>query len=91
MESINQDKTSEYNLANKLYYLKYLRSLEKCTCNSTYFKIKEDNYNRISGICFGFNNNKCKKKYSIRINSFFSKFVFIRIEYILELIKCLIF
>jgi len=50
------------------------------------FYIQHDKSNKTSGVCFRCINNKCKLKYPIRINSLYSKFPFIRLKDLMEII-----
>ena len=84
----------DQNITNESDYAKYLCAKRilpgtiKCSCNNTYFTIQNDANNITSGCCFRCNNSKCRKKYSIRINSFFSKFPYQKLGVVSEIINC---
>ena len=81
---------NEENVANQLYKAGFLPGPGKCSCESESFSIRIDNSNFTSGICFRCTNNKCRKKFSIRINSLFAKFPQIKLRDLTEIINCFI-
>ena len=62
----------------------------KCSYNSTLFKIYHDSLYITNPMSFSCCNSKCRKKYSILINSFFSKFPKQKIRLICEIIKIIL-
>lgn len=58
-----------------------------CKCGSDSFEIQIDNSSKTSKVCFRCQNSKCRYKFNIRINSFFSKFSKIRLLTVNEVIK----
>lgn len=71
---VHKSDSNELDLANALYHKGYLPGPNKCTYNNTQFTIQQDSSNKTSNCYFRFQNYKCRKKYAIRINSFFSCF-----------------
>ena len=57
---------------------------------ANYFKIYADSSYKINGCSFRCGNNKCRKKYSITINSFYDNFTKQKLTIICEIIKCFI-
>ena len=84
----DQNITNETDYAKYLYAKGILPGPIKCSCNNTYFTIQNDGNNNTSGCCFRCQNSKCRKKYPIRINSFFSKFPYQKLGVISEIINC---
>ena len=66
MYNYNVDE-SEFEFANKLKALGFLRGPNKCSNNV--FIIQKDSSNRTSCIIFRCNKYSCRKKYAIRCNS----------------------
>lgn len=90
MNYINQELNSpnEFDIANQLLSLGFLKGPGECKCKSKLFTIQKDSNNKVSGVCFRCSNYACRLKYPIRINSFYSKFTFISLEIVTEVIKC---
>lgn len=90
MNSINQELNSpnEYEIAIQLLGLGLLKDPGERKCKSKLFMIQKDSNNKVSGLCFRCTNYACRLKYLIRINSFYSKFTFISLEIVTEVIKC---
>lgn len=61
-----------------------------CKCGSYNIAIYKDSTYHTSGCSFRCNNNLCRRRYPIRINSLFEKFSYIRLEIIAEIINCFI-
>ena len=78
---------SEIECAKYLRNLGYISWLIKYDCGNKYFEIYNDSHNKASEYNFRCINYKCRKKYSIRINSFFYSFPFISLKIISEVIK----
>lgn len=83
--SFNQEE--EINFAKKLYEKKILPGPGQRSCGTTIFKIYYDSLYKTNPMSFTCANPKCRKKYSILINSFFSKFPKQKIQLICEIIK----
>ena len=90
MNSINQELNSsnEHEVASALFGLGFLKGPGECKCKSKRFTIQKDSNNKDSGVCFRCVNYACRLKYPIRIKSFYSKFTFISLEIVTEVIKC---
>lgn len=76
------------NLAKKMHKNGFLPGPYKYKCNRTIFYIQHDTSSKTSGICFRCINNHSKLKYPIRMNSLFSKFPFIKLRDMSEIIYC---
>lgn len=70
----NKVKDTEQEFATYLYKKGFLKGPGKCQCNCENFSIQNDNSNKTSGCIFRCLNYKCRKKYSVRINSLFELF-----------------
>ena len=81
---------NEQNVANQLFKAGFLPDPGKCSYVSESFTIQIDDSNTTSGICFRCTNNKCRKKFSIRINSLFAKFPQIKLRDLTEVINCFV-
>ena len=86
MEQINNNSSLDYAL--ELYKLRYLRGPEKWDCGDNHFNIQVYNLFKTTGCCFRCNKIKCKKRYPIRINSFFENYSKISLELCSEIMKC---
>ena len=80
----------EIEVAKRLFVDGYLPGPIKCSCGETNFNINNDSSNHTSLCCFRCSNYKYRKKYSIRINSFYSLFSFTLLRIVSELISCFI-
>ena len=85
MEQINNKSSFDYAL--ELYKLGFLRGPEKCECGNNHFNIQVYNLYKTTGSCFRCNNIKCKKRYPIRVNSFFENHSNISLELCSEIMK----
>ena len=65
-----------------------MRGPEKYECGDNHFNIQVYNLYKTTGSCFRCNNTKCKKRYPIRINSFFENHSNISLELCSEIMKC---
>ena len=92
MESQNSetDTKIEYYYASKLKEMGHLPGPEKWDCGNTEFRLEVDNNYKVSKICYRCSNHKCKKRFNVRINSFFSDFPQIRLLTISEVIKSIL-
>lgn len=63
---------------------------KKCICNKTQFYIYKGKYFATSICSFRCINNSCIPRFQIRINSFFEKFPYVRLDIVLELINYII-
>ena len=86
MVKINNNSSLDYAL--ELYKLRYLRGPEKWDCGDNHFNIQVYNLFKTTGCCFRCNNIKYKKRYPIRINSFFESHSKISLELCSEIMKC---
>ena len=59
-------------------------------CGNAEFRIQLDNIYKTSKICYRCSNYKCKKRYNVRINSFFEDFPQIRLITVSEVIKSML-
>ena len=78
----------EIDVAKRLFADGYLPSPIKCSCGAKNFNINYDSSNQTSLCSFRCTNYKCRKKYSKRINSFYSLFSFTPLRIVSELVSC---
>ena len=92
--SDNQKKNAQNNdtdLVKMLFNEGYIPGPKEWLCGSKTFSTQGDKANKTSGCTFRCTNNKCRRKYDIRINSFCQQFPQIKMEIIikvLELFNC---
>ena len=68
-----------------------LKGPEKCVCNSQIFAIQKSSSNKTSNCCYLCQNYKCRKKYPIKINTFFSELPFQKLHEVIEILLCFIY
>ena len=88
--SYNQDidpQDNEIDLAKILFSEGFLPRPNECYCGNKLFSIQVDNSNKTSRCSFRCTNNKCRRKYAIRINSFFQKFPQIKMKTIIKILE----
>jgi hypothetical protein len=83
-------QNNETDLAKMLFNEGYLPGPKECLCGSKTFSIQGDKANKTSGCTFRCTNNKCRRKYAIRINSFFQQFPQIKMEIIIKVLELFI-
>ena len=84
MEAMKENQDWEFEYANML------PGRGQCECGYTEFSIKIYKNLKTSGVVFRCINSKCRKRYPIRINSFFSSFPRVRLDPCLEIVKTFI-
>ena len=80
MEDINDNQYIELEYATKLFNQKILPGPGHCDCGHTNFSIQIYNNLKTSNVVFRCSKNKCRKRYPIRANSFFSLFPRVRLD-----------
>ena len=88
MQSNISLKEVEIQVENKLFKNGYLPGLIKCSCGANYFKIQQDSSNHTSLCAFSCPNRKCRRKFPIRINSFYASFYYIPLTVVSKVIYC---
>ena len=88
MEDNSQLIKNEIEVANTLYIKNYLPGPGTCSCGKNNYSIQVDNSNKTSLCCFRCGNYQCRKKYPVRINSFYSKCSKIPLRIVSEVISC---
>ena len=83
-------QVSQIEYAITLYNKGYLKGPITCQCGCKLFKIYYDSYYKVNQCSFRCSNYKCRRRYSITINSFFNNFTYQNIQLISEIIKCFI-
>ena len=73
-EANNQNSEKEKQFAEYLLNKGYIKGPEKCQYGCAKFYIQKDSSNKNTGCIFLWENYKCRKKYSVRINSIFELF-----------------
>jgi len=68
----------------------FFQGPKSCICGTNFFNIYSDSSYKINGCTFICGNSKCRRKYSITINSFYEKFSKQKLSLISEIIKCFI-
>ena len=81
---------NEIEIAENLYQKKILPGPGQYKCGCIKFNIYKDTNSKISLCSFRCANNKCRMKYQIRINSFYSQFPMIPLRIVSEVISCFI-
>ena len=89
-ENNTDNSNNEYELATKLKDIGFLRMPEKCICGNTRLNIQKLNSNKPSGIVYRCTNYKYKHTYNIRKNSFFEPFKRLKLNIVLETVKCML-
>ena len=87
MDDNNILMKNEIEVANTLYKKNYLLK-GNCLCGKNNYSIQVDNSNKTSLCCFRCGNYHCRKKYPVRINSFYAKFSKITLRIVSEVISC---
>ena len=82
--------SNELDVAKQLKNKGFLPGPGLCKCGCTLFTIQKDNSQKTSKITWRCSNYKCRNKFNIRINSFFSFFPKITLLILFEVIKCCI-
>ena len=90
MQFLPQEKENELKFAIEMYKLGYLSGPLKCKCGNISCSIQTDSYNGTSGCCFWCSNYKSRLKYSMRKNSIFALFPYIKMQVTHEIINCFI-
>jgi len=83
---INAQK-SEIEYAKYLWNVGYIPRSQQFVCGNNNFEIYNDSYNKTSGCSYRCLNSKCRRKYSVRINSFYNLFPYVSLKVISEIIK----
>jgi len=86
----DQGNNNEYDYAIFLEKKGLLPGPGKCQCQSEEFIIQKDCTDKTSGCIFRCRNNKCRKKFSVRINSLFELFLYNTLNLITSIIYCFI-
>ena len=81
-----QSNTIDY--ARSLYDKGFICGPGICSCGSNKFNIYKDAKYKVNNCSFTCGNYKCRKQYSITINSFFDAFSRHNLKDISEVIKC---
>ena len=84
---VNNIFVSEIEYSKYLRNARYIPGPTECDYGNNKFEIYNDSYNKASGCSFRCLNTKCRRKYSIRINSLFNLFPFVSLMVISEVIK----
>ena len=84
------NQKNEVQYAIQLNNRGFLPGPNICACGNNTFTIQRDSNYKTSNAIFRCKNNKCKKRYQIRYNSFFEPFPKIKLKNISEIIKCFI-
>ena len=87
ISSISNIEIKEIILAKKLFKMGFLPGPRLCSCGANYFLIKNDNSYAINKWSFRCGNYKCRKKYPITVNSFYSLFQKQKLSLLYEIIK----
>ena len=87
---MNNFEDSEFEFAIKLYESGYITGPKACHCGNNSFAIHYDKYSKTLKCIFRCKNTKCKCRYSLRHNSFYSLFTKMKLRLISKIIKCFI-
>ena len=90
MEGSNENQDIEFEYATKLFNQKILPGPGQCDCGYSNFEIQIYKSIKTSGKVLRCSNNICRKRYPIRVNSFFSLFPRVRLDVCSEIIKAFI-
>ena len=88
MESNISISQNEEEIAKQLFTKGFLPWPMLCKWRGVTFYINHDSYNQTSHCCFKCNNYRCRMKYPIRKNSFYSKYSFFPLWIVSEIISC---
>lgn len=88
MQSNLSIKEKEIEIATELFANQYLPGPIKYCCGEEIFRIYKDIYNQTSLCSFRCINTNWRRKYPIRINSFYSLFPQIILRILSELMSC---
>ena len=77
--------------SKSLYDKGYIYVPDVCSCGSNKFNIYKDVKYKVNNCSFSCCNYKCRKQYSITINSFFDPFARYKLKDISEIIKCFLY
>ena len=72
--NFEDNSNTEIRHTIKLYKCRYLEDQKNCHGDVNYFKIYSDSIYKVNGCSLDFENNKCREKFTITINSFKEKF-----------------
>ena len=86
--NVPQQNENEIKYSTELYTKGILPGPGVCVCQSKIFTIQWDNSNKTSKCCFLYKNQKCWRKFSIRIKSLYNEFPFHKLKDKTKLLNC---